>query len=214
VAVTLTDTGVGMPAEVAARAFEPFFTTKPVGAGSGLGLSQVYGFGKQSGGETRLETAPGKGTTVTLLLPRAPSAVGTAGDTPPARASRSGGARVLLVEDDDTVAWTTEALIREFGHEVVRARDAQEALDRLAGGEATDVVLSDIVMPGEKSGVDLARELAATRPALPVILVTGYAGAAGDAEGSAFELLRKPYDAGALSRALDKALSEAGPQPA
>jgi signal transduction histidine kinase/ActR/RegA family two-component response regulator len=207
VCIDVRDNGTGMPPEAAARAFEPFFTTKPVGAGSGLGLAQVYGFARQSGGEASIASAPGRGTTVSFVLPRARSAPMSTASAEARTTRDSGGVRVLLVEDDDHVAWTTEILLRQFGHGVTRMRDAQGALEALGRGDRFDLVLSDIVMPGSMSGIELAREVAARRPDLSVILVTAYSGAAGEAEGAAFRVLRKPYESSALAAAIDDAMS-------
>ncbi|HYG56291.1 MAG TPA: ATP-binding protein [Burkholderiales bacterium] len=208
VRIEFSDDGEGMPPETVARAFEPFFTTKPAGAGSGLGLAQVYGFAVQSGGEALIRSAPRQGTTVSLVLPRGRAA--GAEEKQEARPTQAGGgARVLLVEDDDHVAWTTEMLLRQLGHGVTRMRDAAGAIDALARGDRFDVVLSDIVMPGEANGIDLARDVRAGYPHLPVILVTAYSGAAGEAEQAAFRVLRKPYEAAKLSQAIDEAVAKA-----
>ncbi|MBP2230869.1 PAS domain S-box-containing protein [Azospirillum agricola] len=204
--IRVTDTGTGMAPEVAAHAFEPFFTTKPVGKGTGLGLSQVYGFARQSGGTVMVDSAPGQGTTVTLLLPRATGnkAGGATGEpmagdgaAPPGR-----GLRILMVEDDPLVAPVVRAALEEMGYTVAHAGSGHEALVRLRGGEPADLLFSDVVMPGTVSGVDLAREIRRLRPGLPVLLTTGYNE---DLTGmETFRVLPKPYrieDLGAIIEA-------------
>jgi two-component system NtrC family sensor kinase len=173
VAITLADTGAGMPAEVSERAFEPYFTTKEAGLGSGLGLSQVYGFALQSGGTAVIASEPGKGTTVTLLLPRASAAPTAPSSAPVDTAHAPGPARILLVEDDREVAEAAQRLLRDRGFETRWARDGKEALALIEGGLSTDLVLSDIVMPGGMSGLDLARTVRKRRPDLPILLGTG-----------------------------------------
>ena len=208
VLLTFSDDGVGMDADLAEHAFEPFFTTKPVGQGSGLGLSQVYGFATQAGGTARLASTPGIGTTVSLLLPAA-----TAGDTQaravlaPAEHASIAGAALLLVEDEEALADVTAALLMAHGARVMRARHAEAALRLLDAGAAIDIVLSDIVMPGPLNGVALARRLRAERPELPVVLITGFSNTA-MAEGE-FTVLRKPCAPAELVGALQAALAAA-----
>ena len=214
VRVAVADTGAGMPAEVAARAFEPFFTTKDVGKGSGLGLAQVYGFARSAGGTARIESAEGRGTTVVLLLRRTatrPAAAEPAGEAPAAGAAHGAG-RILLVEDDPIVASTVAAALEDAGWETVRVGTADEALPRLAGGQPFDVLLSDIVMPGTLSGIDLAAEARRLRPGLPVVLSTGYGEQVAD--GLGLELLPKPYRIAELLAALDRARRAAPVVPA
>jgi CheY-like chemotaxis protein len=208
VRVAVSDTGVGMPPEVLARAFEPFFTTKGVGQGSGLGLDQVYGFAKQSGGTVEIDSAPGRGATVTLILPRALGETAADGTGRPAVADgATRGARVLLVEDDPVVANVAAAALEELGYRVGRAASADEALPILAGPARVDLLFSDVVMPGRLSGVDLAREAQRLRPGLPVVLTTGYSEEV--ARGIGVRVLPKPYDIGALVEALETALADA-----
>jgi two-component system NtrC family sensor kinase len=205
VAVRVADTGSGIPAEIVGRVFEPFFTTKEVGKGTGLGLSQVYGFARQAGGTATVESAPGRGTTVTLYLPRstAPvSAEAAPADPPPARLSER--VRVLLVEDNAAVAEVTRELLAELGYDVVHAQDVAAARAALEC-EAVDVVLSDIVMPGGANGLDLAREVR-RRGGLPVVLATGYSDQAQAAANEGFAILRKPYSMNGLHDALREAL--------
>ena len=207
------DTGVGMDAETLARVFDPFFTTKDVGKGTGLGLSQVYGFARQSGGGVAIESEPGKGASVRLYLPRtsqpalADAAAGPAAPTGPAL-------RVLLVEDDPQVGDMVAAILEELGHAVTRTDGVAPALEVLAGPAPFDLMLTDLIMPGALTGVDLAHEAVKLRPGLPVILSSGYTGEAlASADGAPWPLLRKPYTADALAEALATAAPRA-PQPA
>ncbi|MBO9715959.1 MAG: response regulator [Pseudoxanthomonas sp.] len=204
VRLAVRDTGAGMTEEVKARVFEPFFTTKDIGKGSGLGLAQVYGFANQSGGSVAIDTAPGQGTTVTLLLPRSHQAVVEAGDVASVPVARDApGTCVLLVEDDAEVAAFVEELLHRLGHAVVHAASARAALGALADERKVGLVFSDIMMPGGISGLDLAREIRQRRPGLPVLLTSGYAGAGGpEAEALGIEILRKPYGIEDLRAAL------------
>lgn len=204
--VTVRDTGSGMDAATLGRAIEPFFTTKPPGEGTGLGLSQVYGFARQSGGAVEIESQPGQGASVSMLLPIAPQP-----DTDPdepriAAAIVQTPRRVLLVEDDAEVADLMDAMLCELGHTVVRAGGVAEALDRLTRDKTIQLVLSDVIMPGGKSGVDLAEYLATARPSLPVVLCSGYTG--GDQErarAGGWPFLSKPFSLDSLARVLGEA---------
>ena len=152
VAITLTDSGTGMPVEVMARAFEPYFTTKPAGLGSGLGLSQVYGFACQSRGSAVLGSAPGGGTAITLFLPRADAGPAMAGEIAAQPASAPGSARILLVEDDPRVAEATQDLLHNMGFDTRWAGDGPAALAFVENDPKLALVLSDVVMPGGVSG--------------------------------------------------------------
>ncbi|UGB44498.1 PAS domain S-box protein [Frateuria edaphi] len=178
VMVAVTDHGSGMAPDVLARAFEPFFTTKEVGKGSGLGLAQVYGFAKQSGGGVRIATRLGEGTSVKVYLPRATGAIVQAEDLPHAPVHPAGGAVrqcILLVDDDTGVREVTAAILAERGYEVIEAGSGGSALDVLdrEGGEV-DLMLMDYAMPG-MNGSEVAREAHAKRPSLPVLFLTGFA---------------------------------------
>ena len=208
VKLSVTDTGGGMPPDVLSRAFEPFFTTKDVGKGSGLGLPQVYGFAHQSGGQVTIDSEVGVGTIVTLLLPRSlqdpVESVRTA-DSSGVPVPRSDGARrghVLLVEDDQEVSALTREMLNSLGFAVTHVTGAEAALGALANARAVDAVLSDIMMPGGVSGLELAREISRRHPTLPIILTTGYVEAAARMKDGEFHLLLKPYSLEALADAL------------
>ncbi|MFZ5608853.1 MAG: PAS domain S-box protein [Pseudomonadota bacterium] len=206
VAIIVADTGSGMAPETLARIFEPFFTTKPVGSGTGLGLSRVYGFIKQSGGHILVESAPGKGSCFTLLLPRAKTADRSLMAPPPGAPQakpRQGGKRVLVVEDDERVRRVVVRRVVGLGYDAVEAASAEEAL-RIAENAPCDILLTDIVMSGGMNGIELAGLLRSRQPALKVVLVTGYVGDRGlEAAGALpYPVLRKPYARADLARAL------------
>jgi signal transduction histidine kinase/CheY-like chemotaxis protein len=209
VAITLTDTGTGMPAEVMARAFEPYFTTKPAGLGSGLGLSQVYGFACQSGGGAVIASAPSEGTAITLFLPRADAGPAIAAEVAQPE-SAPGSARILLVEDDPRVADATQDLLHSMGFETRWACDGAAALAFVESNRKLALVLSDVVMPGGVSGLDLARTLRDRRPELPVILTTGYSNYASEVVAEGFALIEKPYRRDDLAASLRSALENRG----
>ena len=211
VAIALMDTGSGMPAEVMARAFEPYFTTSPVGRGSGLGLSQVYGFACQSGGSAVLRSAPGQGTAITLFLPRADAGPAMAGEIPSQPASALGSGHILLVEDDPRVAEATQDLLHNMGFDTSWAGDGPTALAFVEKDPKVALVMSDIVMPGGVSGLDLARTLRDRRPELPVILTTGYTSHASEVAAEGFALIEKPYRRDVLAASLRSALEKRGP---
>jgi PAS domain S-box-containing protein len=202
VAMRVADTGTGMSPEVVERVFEPFFTTKSFGEGTGLGLSQVFGFVKQIGGAMTVESEVGKGALFTMYLP---ASGGTATEQ---TRTDSGGAlgRVLVVEDDTVVAELAAGMLGELGFNATVAHSAKEALERLAGGEKPKLIFSDIVMPGGISGVELARKVRDRFPELPILLTTGYSEQAGAAHG--FPILQKPYELGSLAEALSKLLKQ------
>ena len=208
VKISVADTGHGMPPEVQARAFEPFYTTKDVSKGSGLGLPQVYGFAQQSGGRVSIDSQVGAGTTVTLLLPRSlrePAAAAKGADSVEEWAATDDTERrghVLLVEDDREVAALTRELLGSLGFSFIHVTNPEAALGALANERDIDVVLSDIMMPGGVSGLQLAREIRSRHPHLPVILTTGYVEAASGMKDGEFGLLLKPYSLESLADAL------------
>jgi PAS domain S-box-containing protein len=202
VALIVADTGTGMSPEVAERVFEPFFTTKGFGEGTGLGLSQVFGFAKQLGGAVTVESQPDRGATFTLYLPASCGA--SAAETKANGASARG--RVLIVEDDTVVAELAAGMLSELGFEATVAHSATEALERLASGEKPKLVFTDIVMPGGITGVELAQRVRARFPELPVLLTTGYSEQVAGIHG--FPVLQKPYEMESLASALGDALSQ------
>jgi signal transduction histidine kinase len=205
VEIEVRDTGVGMPRDVAERVFEPYFTTKPAGQGTGLGLSQVYGIVTESGGRAAVESKINEGTTVRLLLPRSKEAPATETVAVAAPAQRHvSGKKVLVVEDDDTVAAMVSDMLQQMGCQPTRVANAADALDALAQRNGYDLVFSDIIMPGSMSGVDLAHEIHRRDPVMPIVLTTGFSGQAQiDPE---FPLLRKPYQFEELQTVLSQAL--------
>ena len=211
VCLKIADTGVGMPERVASRVFEPFFTTKAVGRGTGLGLSQVYGFVLSSGGDISVESREGEGTTFTLCLPRTEKIQAETAATLPTTAGRRArkfSGRLLLVEDDDAVATGVGHMLDDLGYSHVRVASAAEALATLEQDARFDLVFSDMVMPGEMDGLGLAQEVRRRMPDTPVLLTTGFSEAASAATGEAFRLLPKPYGIDGLSEALAATLAE------
>jgi nitrogen-specific signal transduction histidine kinase/CheY-like chemotaxis protein len=208
VALTLTDTGMGIPPDLLPRVFDPFFTTKQADKGTGLGLSQVYGFATQLGGGAMLRSEVGRGTSITLFLPRAMDAPEASGsDAAPLQGPEPGGS-VLVVEDNPDVAAVSAGLLEELGYQVQVAGGADEALGLIESGARFDLVFSDIVMAGSIDGVALGRKLRALRPELPVLLATGYSRAA-EAVGAEFAILRKPFQLQELGRAAATLIAEA-----
>jgi signal transduction histidine kinase/ActR/RegA family two-component response regulator len=204
--VSVSDTGVGMPKDVIDRAFEPFFTTKDVGRGTGLGLSQVYGFAKQSGGFVTIESVEGAGTSVLIHLPLCEAE--TRCQLKSAAPSRiKGAATILVVEDDPNVRAVTSAMLRDLGYTALEATTARAAL-ALLDHQPVDLVFSDVILPDGMSGVELAHEVARARAATPVLLTSGYTAQrlnlAGDKD---LQILNKPYDEARLSEAISKTLA-------
>ncbi|TVV75200.1 response regulator [Sphingomonas solaris] len=215
IAVSITDTGPGIAEADIDRIFEPFFTTKGVGEGTGLGLSQVIGFAKQSGGDVRVESVASQGTTFTLYLPRAARPTDGVSepdglDTTPVDGD---GACVLVVEDNEQVgAFATQAL-RELGYDSVMAPDASHAMAELAKDSTRfHIVFSDVVMPG-MNGLELGTEIRRRYPDLPVILASGYSHVLARHGQQGFELLHKPYSVDQLSRVLHKAIGGRARKP-
>jgi signal transduction histidine kinase/CheY-like chemotaxis protein len=205
VAVSVRDTGVGIPADQFERIFEPFYTTKDVGHGTGLGLSQVFGFARQSGGEVVVASKIGEGSTFTLHLPRAsgsPPARNAVPDAEPTDTVQ--GLAVLLVEDNrDVGAFATDAL-GEIGYTTTLVSSGAEALDELRRRASQfDVVFSDVVMPGI-TGIELAQEIRRQYPDIPVVLTSGYSHVLAQNGTDGFELLRKPYSVDQLSCVLNR----------
>jgi len=201
--LAVSDSGAGIPEEVRARVFDPFFTTKEIGKGSGLGLAQVYGFARQSGGTVWIESECGHGTSVIMLLPRSARLPDQPDveeqDTDDAHIASLGS--VLLVDDDEEVAALVGEMLEHLGYEVTRTASASDALAALADGCTVDAVFSDVMMPGGMNGVELAREVRAR--GIPVLLTSGYADAAKQsAAAEGVQVLAKPYRLEDLATAL------------
>jgi PAS domain S-box-containing protein len=195
VMVSVTDTGSGMTPEVLAKAYEPFFTTKPVGKGSGLGLAQVLGFAKQSGGGVRIDSTLGEGTSVKVYLPRSlvRQSAETVASIPDTAGRLEGPARrVLLVDDDSAVREVTAAMLQGLGCDVVEAGSGGAALDLLESATDYDLLVLDFAMPG-MNGAEVAREVRLRRPALPVLFVTGYADISALADVGEDRIVQKPF---------------------
>jgi PAS domain S-box-containing protein len=206
VVLSIQDSGSGMTPEVLAKAFEPFFTTKEVGKGSGLGLAQVFGFAKQSGGGVSILSSPGYGTTVKVYLPRVGAAeVQAAGPVASVVRPHTDGPRrtVLLVDDDHDVREVTAALLDSFGYAVVQAESADQALTRL--DTDIDLLLTDFAMPGT-NGAELAHLVRRRHPRLPIVFITGYA-ELGGLDDEAHMIVQKPYRNDELARTLEQALA-------
>jgi PAS domain S-box-containing protein len=211
VCLSVSDTGSGMDKEVQARVFEPFFTTKEPGRGTGLGLSVIYGFVKQSGGHITLYSERGRGTTVNVYLPRIPTAApdpDSAAAAAPTAASVT-GETVLLVEDNSRVRKMTARRLRNLGYRVIEAKDARGAIDVLQSSRTVDVVFSDVVMPGAMSGFGLAQWIKDNVPGGSVLLTSGFAedvARSGEPADPGVRILRKPYTGSELARALRAAI--------
>jgi PAS domain S-box-containing protein len=215
VTLSVADNGSGMPAEVVAKAFDPFFTTKPIGQGTGLGLSMVYGFVKQTGGHVRIDSTPGQGTLITLFLPRnraqaerieeqpnAPEAIGTT----------QTGETVLVVEDEAAVRMLVVEVLQELGYQVLEAVDGNTALPHLTGDQRIDLLVSDIGLPGI-NGRQLAEMARQHRPELHVLFITGYAPNAevrGEFLGPGMDMLAKPFSIDMLGSKVRQLIERSG----
>ncbi len=214
--LSITDTGCGMSSDVMDRAFEPFFTTKPVGKGTGLGLSQIFGFAHQSEGEVGIESKVGKGTTVSLYLPKTKVA-SVSRMIPQSQESEEAmhveGARILLVEDDPRVRAATIGALEDLDYNPTSCASGAEAIEAFAAQEF-DLVISDVIMP-EMTGPELIKVIRAERPDIAVLFVTGYVGEGESDDLAGYELLRKPFTVSSLAAAVSAALarSEASGSP-
>jgi CheY-like chemotaxis protein len=203
--VAVSDTGEGMSPDVRDRAFEPFFTTKEVGRGTGLGLSMVYGFVKQSGGQIKVYSEVGHGTTVKLFLPKAQVSESPDQNHKSEGAVLRGTESVLLVEDDEMVRTTAATILRDLGYHVMEASDGRSALALIESKPPFDLVLTDLVMPGGMTGWDLAQAIWTKQPGSKILFSTGYTdnpifqSAGGDQR---IHLLSKPYGKRALAAKL------------
>jgi PAS domain S-box-containing protein len=203
--VSVIDDGAGMTPEVMAHAFEPFFTTKGVGEGTGLGLAQVYGFARQSGGGVTLKSAPGEGTTVALYAPLTAQPAEAQAAAPREERPLEAACHVLLVEDDPGVRAVAAGLLVDLGCEVLTASDGPSALKLLEANPDIHLLLTDVVMPGGMNGVELAQAATTLRPDLKVLLSTGYASDRLDADTTPWPVLLKPYQADELVQAVRNA---------
>jgi signal transduction histidine kinase/ActR/RegA family two-component response regulator len=215
VKISVTDTGCGMTREVLERAFEPFYTTKPVGKGTGLGLSQIFGFAHQSGGEVGIESEVGRGTTVSIYLPRTEAAARVRVHPAVQRADADAhvaGARILLVEDDPRVRTATVDALEDLDYEPVSCGSGAEAI-ALFNAQEFDLVITDVIMP-EMTGPELIRYLKRTQTReFAVLFVTGYVGEGESDDLRGHELLRKPFTVGALAGAVSAALARTASEP-
>ena len=200
----VTDTGTGMTPQTAARAFDPFFTTKPLGEGTGLGLSMIYGFARQSGGQVRIYSEVGQGTTMCVYLPRH---VGSATEVPvgndPAASTGGHGATVLVVDDEPAVRHLIEEVLGDEGYAVIDAPDGPSGLKVLRSDARIDLLITDVGLPNGMNGRQVADAARTLRPGLPVLFVTGYAENAAVGNGHmehGMELLTKPFSMADLSR--------------
>ena len=205
VRIAISDNGPGIPPEIVERIFEPFFTTKGAGHGTGLGLSQVYGFARASGGDVKVESKPGQGTTVALIIPRSLSEP-VHKQAAAAIAQPEGNRKILLVEDNDTVAEMVGGMLDEIGFISERVSSGDAALARLQQGVDFALVLSDMIMPGRLDGAALVREISRRWTALPFILMTGYSEASAAAQREGIRMLTKPFTIQALAGQIDEAI--------
>ena len=209
VMLAVSDTGCGIPSDIIEHVFEPFFTTKPEGKGSGLGLSMVYGFLRQSGGHVKIYSEIGQGTTVKLYLPRIHEDEVVANDAEPVDAG-GGSETVLVVEDDDEVRSTVTEMLRELGYNVLTARDAASAFPVLESGVKIDLLFTDVVMPGPLRSPELARKAIERMPGIAVLFTSGYTENAivhGGRLDPGVNLLTKPYSRQALAARVRDALN-------
>jgi CheY-like chemotaxis protein len=201
VRVDITDTGVGMAQEILEKVMEPFFTTKAAGKGTGLGLSMVDGFARQSKGFVRVSSSPGKGTTVSILVPAAASAEcpeDEAVATPAARGRAGNGETILLVEDEPALRAFASRVLEDQGYRVLQAADAGEATILMAGETPVELLFSDIMLPGGVLGSELAQQFQARFPGKRVLLTSGYADPGIWPSGAQTDILKKPYGRDAL----------------
>ena len=213
VKLCVSDTGTGMPADVVERAFDPFFTTKPLGAGTGLGLSMIYGFVRQSGGHAKIYSEPGQGTTVCLYLPRhvgEEAAETAAGPQAAPRAEQ--GQTVLVVDDEPTVRMLVVDVLEELGYLALEAEDGRSGMKVLESSRRVDLLITDVGLPGGMNGRQLADAACATRPGLKVLFITGYAEKAviGSGQLSAgMHVMTKPFSLDTLASRIKRIIDEA-----
>ena len=211
ISLCVTDTGVGMTADVVAKAFDPFFTTKPVGSGSGLGLSMTYGFARQSGGQARIYSEVGKGTTLCIYLPRH-SGMADAEDHLPAPGIATGGDGqvVLVVDDEPVIRALIVELLNDKGYLALEASNGPTALRVLDATVRVDLLITDVGLPGGMNGRQIADAARTTRPDLRVLFITGYAENAAIGNGHVerwMSVMTKPFEMEALARKIETILN-------
>jgi CheY-like chemotaxis protein len=202
VSLSVTDTGSGMRPEVLARIFDPFFTTKPLGEGTGLGLSMVYGFVRQSGGHVYVSSDPGSGTTMSLYLPRYTGAVPEQDIAGPPSTASGQGETVLLIEDEHALRDILEEILHDAGYLVLTAQDGPAGLQVLNSDARVDLLITDVGLPGGLNGRQVADAARIQRPSLKVLFVTGYADTAAVGNGrmdSGMEVMTKPFEIGVFA---------------
>jgi CheY-like chemotaxis protein len=201
--LAVTDTGAGMPQEIVDQVFDPFFTTKEIGSGSGLGLSMVFGFVKQSGGHVTIYSEEGVGTTVKLYLPRSQGEDATIPSAEPSEIPRGRGETILVVEDDPNVRTLSVALLSDLGYDVLEAADGPSALLMLETSSHVNLLFTDVVLPGGMRGPELAAEIMRRQPGIAVLYTSGYTENAIIHRGrleEGVELLSKPFRREDLAR--------------
>jgi CheY-like chemotaxis protein len=217
VSLSVSDTGSGMTPDVIARAFDPFFTTKPIGEGTGLGLSMVYGFVRQSGGQARISSEPGKGTKVSLYLPRyagAQDAAQEPADT--AIAPAGGGEMVLVVDDEASVRMLVKDVLDDLGYATLEAEDGNAGLEILRSGRRIDLLVTDVGLPGGLNGRQLADAAIQLRPQLKILFITGYAETNVMGEGHlkpGMHIMIKPFSLDALGRRISDIIAPEQSKP-
>jgi PAS domain S-box-containing protein len=204
VALRVADTGCGIPDDIVAKVCEPFFTTRAAEKGTGLGLSQVYGFARRSGGTVAIASEVGRGTTVSLYLPRSHGKIERPAAEDSDQCLAAGEETILVVEDNEDVRAVAVSLLEQLGYRTVAVESASPALARLSAGEIPDAIFTDVVLPGDMDGLALARTVKQRWPDVPTVLTTGYAKIF-EAEPE-FPVLRKPYQIAALARVIRNAL--------
>ena len=216
VVIEVSDTGIGMPPDVLAKVFEPFFTTKALGQGTGLGLSMVYGFVRQSGGQIRIYSEVGRGTVVRIYLPRARGVAQEVEISISEPQNPRGNERILLVEDNPQIRHTALTQLRSLGYQVEVAENGSEALDLLAAIDwKVDLVFTDMVMPGRPDGLELSRLVRERAPQIRFLLTSGFPGDVWERHGSTqptLPLLSKPYRKADLARAIRSTLDASKPE--
>jgi CheY-like chemotaxis protein len=207
IVLSVADTGIGISPENIERIFEPFFTTKDRGAGTGLGLSQVYGFAKQAGGSVAVESAPGSGTTVRIVLPCASDSLTSKVPEGSGREHSFSGLNAMVVEDDPAVAKLCTGYLEDMGFKVNSFSSTSAALEALRGNAPPSIILSDILLPGKMDGVEFAHHCRRATPSSAVILMTGYGGSRFDRRQIEFPLIRKPFTGEELRALVEKSIA-------